>query len=129
MWRYFYQRYGDLSHPEHFESCLAAMVSFKRMRHLQPDPDRIRQEFWQGEPTYGRLFALFHEHHAQRAGKSRWGDKSLHTEYHADKVFAEFPSAKMIHMTRDPRDRCASMQKRYERNEGRVAAATRRWLD
>lgn len=128
MWRYFYGRYGDLSQTENFERCLVAMTSYKRMRHLQPDPARIRQEFQAGPPTYGRLFGLIHEHHMQRAGKSRWGDKSLHTEHHVDQVMGEFPHAKILHMLRDPRDRCASMQKRYHRNEGRVAAATGRWL-
>jgi hypothetical protein len=128
MWRYFYNRYGDLSQSDNFERCLTSMLQYKRMRHLKPDADRIRREFWQGEPTYGRLFALFHEHNAQRAGKPRWGDKSLHTEHHADEVFEVYPDAKMIHMIRDPRDRYASMLKRYERHEGRVAGATGRWL-
>ncbi len=128
MWRYFYNRYGDLHNPQNFELCLYSMVHYKRMRHLQPDPQRIRREFWQGEPSYGRLFALFHSHNAERLGKPRWGDKSLHTEIHADSIFTEFPNAKVIHMVRDPRDRAASMMKRYEKNRGRVAAATGRWL-
>ncbi len=128
MWRYFYNRFGDLSDLQNMEQCLSAMVHFKRMRHLQPDADRIRREFQQGEPTYGRLFALVHEHNAQRIGKQRWGDKSLHTEHYADQIFAEYPHAKVIQMIRDPRDRCASMMKRYEKNQGRVAAATSRWL-
>jgi hypothetical protein len=128
MWRYFYDRYGDLRQSDNFEHCLTSMLSYKRMRHLKPDGDRIRREFWQGEPTYGRLFALFHEHNAERAGKPRWGDKSLHTEHHADQVFETYPDAKMIHMIRDPRDRYASMVNRYERHEGRVAGATGRWL-
>ena len=83
MWRYFYGRFGDLSDAQNLERCLTSMVTFKRMRHLLPDPDRIRREFQQGEPTYGRLFALFYEHHAERMGKPRWGDKSLHTEHYA----------------------------------------------
>lgn len=128
MWRYFHQRYGDLSRPEQFERCLHDMVRYNRMRHLRPDAARIRQEFQQGEPTYGRLFALFHEHHAQRAGKTRWGDKSLHTEHYADRVFAEFPQAKIIHMVRDPRDRYASVRKRHGQDRPRPGAATGRWL-
>jgi hypothetical protein len=71
------------------------------------------------------LFALFHAQHAERAGKPRWGDKSLHTEHYADQVFAEFPEAKMIHVVRDPRDRYASARKRL--TEG-LAAATGKWL-
>jgi hypothetical protein len=128
MWRYFYGRFGDLSDAQNLERCLTSMVTFKRMRHLLPDPDRIRREFQQGEPTYGRLFALFYEHHAARMGKPRWGDKSLHTEHYAGKILTEYPNAKIIHMMRDPRDRAASMMKRYEKNQGRVAAATGRWL-
>jgi hypothetical protein len=128
MWRYFHGRYGDLAEAANRERCLAAMVGYRRMRHLQPDPDRIRREFLQGAPTYGRLFALFHQHHAERAGARRWGDKSLHTEHYADRVFAEFPDARIIHMIRDPRDRYASVCKRHGQELSRVGAATGRWL-
>ncbi len=128
MWRYFYQRYGELSIAENFERCLHDMVRYNRMRHLHPDPERIRREYWQGEPGYGSLFTLFHRHHADRAGKQRWGDKSLHTELYADQVLTEFPRARIIHMVRDPRDRFTSVRKRHLRNASRVGAATGRWL-
>ncbi len=129
MWRYFHGQYGDLSQEENFERCLSDMARYNRMRHLQPDPQRIRTEFWQGEPSYARLFALFHEHHAERQGKVRWGDKSLHTEHFAHQLFAEFPLAKVLHMARDPRDRYASVRRRYGRDTRRLGAATGRWLN
>ena len=128
MWRYFYQRYGDLSSPENLDRCLDEMLRYRRMRHLQPDADRIRREFVEGDPSYGRLFCLFHRHNAERAGKSRWGDKSLHTEHFADDIFTEFPDARIIHLVRDPRDRYASVQRRNGGNVSRVGAATGRWL-
>lgn len=128
MWRYFYRRYGNLSQLENFERCLNEMLHYNRMKHLKPDPDRIRSEFWQGEPTYGRLFALFHEHYAEQVGKPRWGDKSLHTEHYVDQVLSEFPTAKILHMTRDPRDRYASVRKRHGKDKQRVGASTGRWL-
>lgn len=128
MWRYFHRRYGDLGQADHFERCLTDMVRYNRMKHLAPDPERIRREFKQGQPTYGRLFALFHQHHAERQGKPRWGDKSLHTEHYADRVLEEYPDARIIHMTRDPRDRYASVRKRHGRDLARVGAATGRWL-
>jgi hypothetical protein len=128
MWRYFHKQYGDLGRPENLERCLSDMVRYNRMRHLSPDRDRIRREFQQGEPTYGRLFALFHEHHAERRGKPRWGDKSLHTEHYTDRIVAEYPNARIIHMVRDPRDRYASVRKRHGRDFARVGAATARWL-
>jgi hypothetical protein len=98
------------------------------MRHLKADPARIRREFWQGEPTYGRLFALLHEHNAERVGKPRWGDKSLHIEHYSDRIFAEFPNAKVIQMIRDPRDRYASVRKRFGKDTPRLGASTARWL-
>jgi hypothetical protein len=128
MWRWFYGQYGDLSRPVDFERCLEIMLRYERMQTLQPDEDRIRKEFRQGEPTYGHLFALFHGHLAERRGKGRWGDKSLHTEHHADQVFREFPTARMIHMMRDPRDRYASIMKRYDGPAKGLATATGRWL-
>lgn len=60
------------------------------------------------------MFALFHRPNAERVGKPRWGDKSLHSGQHADQIFEEFPGAKIIHMMRDPRDRYASVLKRYD---------------
>jgi hypothetical protein len=128
MWRYFHRRYGNLAHHENLERCLGDMARYRRMRHLHPDPDRIRREFLAGDPTYGRLFALFHMHYAERSGKRRWGDKSLHTEHYADRVFAEFPNARIIHTVRDPRDRYASVSRRHGRNASRVGAATGRWI-
>jgi hypothetical protein len=128
MWRWFYGKYGDLNRPADFERCLQQMLRYERMQVLQPDEDRIREEFLDGEASYGRLFALFHGHFAELRGKERWGDKSLHTEHHADQVFCEFPSARMIHLMRDPRDRYGSIKKRYDRPQKGVAPATGRWL-
>jgi len=127
MFRYFYERYGDLSDPDNFERCLDRMIHYKRIVKLNPDPDRIRRDFQKGEKTYGRLFALFHEHNAQRAGKQRWGDKSLYIERFITNIFKEFLDAKIIHMMRDPRDRYASVKNRYENDGGRVGAATGKW--
>ncbi len=128
MWRYFHGYYGDMSRPENFERCLYDMTHYHKMRHLLPDPDRIRREYWQGEPSYGRLFALLHEHHAERLGKPRWGDKSLHVERYADDIFGEFPDAKVIQMVRDPRDRYASVRKRFGKDNPRLGASAARWL-
>lgn len=127
MFRYFYGRYGDLSEPENFERCLDVMIHYKRIVKLNPDPEKIRRDFLAGDRTYGRLFALFHEHNAERAGKLRWGDKSLYIERFMPDILKEYPDAKIIHMMRDPRDRYSSVKKRYKEDRGRVGAATGKW--
>lgn len=128
MWRWFYGQFGDLAEPENFAHCLQTMLRYYRLDALHPDAERIRSEFGQGSATYGHLFALFHRHHAQRRGRTRWGDKSLHTEHYASQIFREFPEARIVHMIRDPRDRYASILKRYEDSEKGISAAMGRWL-
>lgn len=127
MWTYFYQQYGDLSEEDNFERCLAAMLRYKHVRFLQPDPERIRREFWQSEPTYGRLFALFQQHHAERANKPRWGVQTGLIERYADEVMAAYPGAKIIHMIRDPRDRYQASLALWPNGKGRAGGATSRW--
>jgi hypothetical protein len=129
MWRYFHDRYGDLGQVQNFERCFNEMLRYNRIQtFLKPDAKRIRSEFWLEKPSYGRLFTLFHQHHAESLGKTRWGDKSLHTEHYVERVFSEYPDAKILHITRDPRDRYASVRKRHGRDTPRLGGANGRWL-
>jgi hypothetical protein len=128
-WTFFYGRFGDLADDANLERCLSTMLRYRRHRKLQPDVARLRQEFADGPRDYGRLFALLEAHHAERLGKPRWGDKSLHTERHAETVYRHFPEARILHMVRDPRDRYASVVKRWKTVRGGVGAATAMWLD
>ncbi|MBI5030569.1 MAG: sulfotransferase [Chloroflexi bacterium] len=128
MWTFFYGQYGDLRQSENFERCLAAMLRYKNVLILNPDVERIRSEFRQGDPTYARLFALFHNHFLERTGKRRWGDKTSYVERYADPIFAAYSEAVMVHMIRDPRDRFASAIKRWPNQKGQVGGATVRWL-
>lgn len=128
LWTYFYNQYGDLSVAENFDRCLKMMLRYKRLLPLQLDPDRLRQEFWRGETSYARLFAMIEEQYAARMGKPRWGDKSLNIERYAGPIFEAYPSAKMLHMIRDPRDRYASALTRWKVSRGGVGAGTAVWL-
>ncbi len=127
-WAYFHHQFGDLSQPKNFERCLQAMMRYKRIHVWQPDPERLRQEFAQGEPSYGRLLTILARQYAQKKGKPRWGDKSLNTERYADAVFATFPEARLIHIIRDPRDRYASALKRWQVIRGEAGSGTAAWL-
>jgi len=128
MWTHFYNQYGDLANDGNFERCLQGMMTYKRLIKLEPEPERIRQEFRQGPATYGRLFGLLEEHFAERQDKPRWGDKSLHTERYAEAIIEAFPRARILHMMRDPRDRFASSLKRWGRTKGGVGFGTAMWL-
>lgn len=127
-WPYFYGRFGDLSRRDNFEHCLREMLSDRPQRFLKLNPERIRRSFWQGEPSYARLFQLFQEEYARCAGKSRWGDAAELMERYADLIFAAYPTAKMIHMVRDPRDRYAASMDRWQGGRGGAGGAVAVWL-
>ena len=127
METYFYRRFGDLSDPGNAERCLRAMLRYKHVRYLRPDPERIRREFVQGPRTYERLFSLFLIHHAERDGKPRWGAQTGLIERYADSVFEAFPRARFVHMLRDPRDRYEASLAAWPGGRGRAGGATARW--
>lgn len=128
MWTYFYGQYGNLDQQENFERCLHDLLHYKHIHFLRPDPDRIRREFWQGPPTYARLFSLFLIHFAEREGKPRWGAQTGLIERYADQLFAAYPGLKIIHMVRDPRDRYEASLALWPNGKGRAGGATARWL-
>jgi Sulfotransferase family len=105
MWNRYYARFGDLHEPVNLDRCLLAMLRDPGVQQLVPDERRVRRELAEGPRTYARLFGLMHQHFAERAGKRRWGDQLGFVERFAVPIFAAFPSARMVHMVRDPRHR------------------------
>lgn len=128
MWPRYYGRFGDLRSAAQLERCLAAMLRNKHISALEPDIERIRREFRQGEPSYARLFALFHAQFAERQGKARWGDQLGFAELYAEPILRAYPAATMIHMVRDPRERYAEAVPRARRRRGKLGWDTARWL-
>ena len=128
MWSRYYQRYGELDRPENFDRCLTDMLQDRHLRTLNPNPERIRNEFWRGSPSYGRLFRLFHEHFAEQMGKPRWGDQLSYIERYADPILASFPNARMIHMIRDPRERYKESVDHSSHRLWKVGLETANWL-
>jgi len=129
MWRQFYNRFGDLSDEANFESCLAGMLERKAVHLLKPEPQRIRMEFWQSdEHTYARLFSILHEHFAERMGKTRWGEQEGSIEHYSKQIFEAYPSARVIHLIRDPRGRFGDELESLGSGLGRVGFTTAEWL-
>ncbi len=128
LWRWFDNKFGSLADRANLERCLEMMMHYERLSVLAPDPASIVREFETGEPTYGRLFESIFSQQAARLGYPRWGDKSLHTELVADRVFSEWPEARMIQVVRDPRDRYASVLGRADPETHRNASILARWI-
>lgn len=127
MWDRFYGRFGDLCDPANLDRCLSSMLRDAGVQQLAPDERKVRRAFADGPRTYARLFGLLHQHHAERAGKHRWGDQLAFIERFADPIFAAFPSARMIHMVRDPRRRSPTGGRALGR-AARLGWETAMWL-
>lgn len=127
FWTFFHGQYGDLSDDRNLERCLAALQHYKHARFVGLEPSRLRVEFRQGDPTYARLFALIHEHFAERQGKPRWGDQTGLVERYADEIFAAYPGVRMIQMIRDPRDRYEASLRLWPSGRARAGGAVARW--
>jgi hypothetical protein len=127
MWTYFYGQFGDLDTDENFERCLDALLHYKHVAFLQPDPARIRREFATGPRTYARLFELFHLHFAAREGKPRYGVQTGLIERYADELFEAHPDVRVVHMVRDPRDRYEASLALWPDGRGRAGGAAARW--
>ncbi len=128
MWTYFYNGFGDLADDSNLDRCLNAMLTYKHVRFLDPDENRIRCEFAQGDRSYARLFSLFLRHHAQTAHKARWGAQTGLIERYADLLFDAYEGLTIVHMLRDPRDRYAESLRKWPDGKGRAGGATARWL-
>jgi hypothetical protein len=127
LWSYFYGQYGHLGNDKNLESCLRALERYKHARFIGIDAERVRSEFRAGEPTYARLFAIVHQHYAERQGKPRWGDQTGLVERYADEIFAAYPGVRMIQMVRDPRDRYEASLRMWPKGQGRAGGAVARW--
>lgn len=110
LWTFYLDRFGDLAEPDNLDRCLDTMLSFTRIRAMNPDRSRLVRDFVAGDDqSYFALFRLLGSGYAESVGKTRWGDKSLNSERDAVRILEAYPDAVMIHVVRDPRDRHASM--------------------
>jgi Sulfotransferase family len=124
LWDRFHGRFGDLSVPSNLDRCLAQLLADPAVRRLDPDEARIRRELVAGPVTDARVFGLLQAHHAERLGRSRWGEQVKSIERFADPIFTAFPDARMIHMIRDPRARFGAS---VHRGPGAVGWQTAMW--
>ena len=89
------------------ERLVGAIVTHPRMRQAgvaldgQAILDALASE---GVSSLGMIFAQAMRQYARQAGRPRWGVKDPLSEFQADRIFAELPRARMVHMLRDPRD-------------------------
>lgn len=129
LWHTLPGRYGDLADPRSLGRCLDAIESSPEGEELGFDRPAIVAEFAEGPPSYERLLALVHEHHASRCGTGSWGVQLREIEHRAESLISQIPGTKLIHMVRDPRVRASQCARAGGHIVGGVGWETAKWLD
>jgi hypothetical protein len=127
MWTRYFQKFGPLDRENNLNRCLDALAKNKHVLALDPDFTQIREEFQQGDCTYARLFEIIHQQYATQVQKKYWGDQTEFLERYAPFILDAYPSAKFIHLIRDPRDRYEAILIKSIKSRS-LGIATARWL-
>lgn len=106
--------YGDLAGSDRAFAALVDDVLALLRVHVYPWPIRIDRARVLREASprdcFGIIAALY-EQYREYAGKARWGCKSTFMIDHVGRILARYPDARLIYLTRDPRDVAASSRR------------------
>lgn len=90
-------------------------------KHYQPDQTTLTDADltaitaeMQHVRTYGGIFRIVFDYLTQRAGKTRWLEKTPQHVFLIDDILQDIPNALFIEIVRDPRDILASKKKRKQ---------------
>lgn len=105
--------YGNLESDANFENLVRDCLTYLK---LHPYPWELLvsvKEVCQRAPLRSLLgiHCALYDLYSEREGKARWGCKSTFSVRHLAEISTELPTARFIHLVRDPRDVCVSAMK------------------
>ncbi len=105
-------KYGDLSNKNNFKKLWNELVECKYFKDLKlKDVQKIYKRLLDGERSYKSIFERLLKEYAKQNNKPRWGEKTPAHLLYLEIILSFFPSAKVIHIIRDPRDVALSFKK------------------
>lgn len=130
-WIHHWQEYGDLSRPENFKQFYETVIKFRYFVYMKEQDALISQATWFQTCrnfSVAGVFEALVRHDSDAAWETNiiWGDKSPAYIDHITLLKSVFPQARFLHVIRDVRDYCLSVQKAWGKNPVRAA---QRWAD
>lgn len=124
LWVQWWRNYGDLADAAAFRNFYRANLRLPYFQHMQRKGRLIEEGTWYTAcSSYGvaEVFEALIRHDAGVSYGDIWGDKS--PSYIADipLLTRVFPSARFIHIVRDARDHCLSINRAWGKNQFRAA--------
>ncbi len=126
-----WSRYGDLSKYPDFERFFVRFTSYPFYRYMESRGEIVDPQAWYRACSGFSPSAVFEAlikltAHFQAGQQRIWGDKSPSYLPHLELLRKHFPSARFIHIVRDVRDYCLSINRAWGKN---ILRAAQRWND
>lgn len=126
-----WNEFGDLSNPEDFLSFYNQVIFLPYFINKREKGSLIECETWYNtchEFTPAGVFEALVRHDTGIGWHSDliWGDKSPSYVHHIPLLKKLYPNARIIHIARDVRDHCLSINKVWGKN---MIRASQRWTD
>ncbi|HEY9155968.1 MAG TPA: sulfotransferase, partial [Opitutaceae bacterium] len=106
--RAYIHTYGDLNDPKNFRTLVSEMIFGLKtpLLGLPLNPTTIVDELIAKTkaPTFAEAFRVILEKFAESEQRPRWGEKTPHNLFYVREILQDFPTAKIINVTRDGRD-------------------------
>lgn len=130
-WVHNWERYGDLSKRPFFKLFYNETVKLSYFRYMKDRGQLIPEESWYSicrDFSPSGVFEALVRHDAKAEYNTTliWGDKSPLYFRHVSLLKELFPAAKFIHIIRDVRDYCLSINKAWGKS---MIRAAQRWAD
>jgi len=130
-WVTHWESYGDLSNRELFKTFYSEVMKIPYFLYCKNEDEVIDEEVWykncQDYTVAGVFEALIrHDANAPINTNIIWGDKSPSYITSLELIKEHFPDAKFIHIIRDVRDYCLSINHAWKKN---MIRAAQRWND
>ena len=124
-----WDRYGDLSRHDRFLAFYREAVTLPYFTYRQESGRLIAPDAWYAactDFTLPDVFGVLLRHDTGAGEATRWGDKSPSYITRIEALHHYFPGARFVHIVRDVRDYCLSINKAWNKN---IYRAAQRWFD
>lgn len=104
------EKYGDLAEDHNYDQLVEDIVSLPEFQEMALNPEVYRAAAWQSSRSYPLLLSLLLEQFADKRDVAIVGEKTPNHLLYLSILQRFFPTARFVHIVRDPRAVVASWQ-------------------